>query len=282
MKQILKLTRFNMSIAIAFSAVAGYVFSYGSFTWKSLAVFAGVLLLAGSATAINQYQEKDRDALMLRTKDRPLASGRMKVQTAILLAIIMGIGGLWILYYFTNLLTALLGLINLLWYNAVYTPLKTRTGFVVIVGAVTGALPPMMGWTAAGGILSDPKILFIASFLFLWQIPHFLLLLLKYQDDYRKAGFKSATNTMTEKQIKSIVFIWILGTCFISLAFPLFGLISGKLLITTIILLNIMLIAFFYKSAYKSELKSNLGRAFGSLYLYQLSILAILILQALK
>lgn len=271
-----------MSAAIAFSAVAGYVFNSGMFDWPVLAVFTGVLLLACAATVLNQYQERDLDALMDRTKDRPIPSGQISPRTAVFYTLVIGITGTVVLYFFTNPLTALLGIFNIIWYNAVYTPLKTKTPFVVIIGAVTGAIPPVMGWTAAGGSLIDQKIIFIASFLFLWQIPHFLLLLLKYKEDYRKAGFKSATNNLSDEQVKSVVFIWTFGTSLITLFFPLFGIISGNFLTILIIALNILLLVFFYRSTYRKEIHYNTGKAFGSLYLYQIAILAILIFQALK
>lgn len=271
-----------MSVAIAFSAVAGYVFYSGSFTLKSLAVFAGVLLLAGAATVLNQLQERKRDALMTRTKERPIPAGQVSPRTALIYAIVMGLAGTAILYFFTNTITAILGLFNIFWYNAVYTPLKTKTAFVVIIGALTGAIPPVMGWTAAGGLIYETEILFIAAFLFLWQIPHFLLLLLKYKEDYIRAGFKSATSNLNDEQVKTVVFMWTLGTSLITLFFPLFGIISGKVLTAAIISLNALLIIFFYRSTISRNTIFNTGKAFGSLYLYQLAILAILIFQALK
>jgi protoheme IX farnesyltransferase len=282
MNQLLKLTRINMSTAIAFSAVAGYVFKGIGLHTDILAVFTGVLLLAGSATALNQYQEREQDALMSRTKNRPIPSGDMKPSTALIYSLIMGVAGIVILYFLTTPLTAVLGLFNILWYNGVYTPLKRKTGFVVIVGAVTGAIPPMMGWTAAGGSLTDKGILLMAAFFFLWQIPHFLLLLLKYKEDYKRAGFRAATNTLSDNQIKTITFAWILGTSLITLFFPFFGIVSGPLLIAFMIILNILMVGFFYRSVFNRDLKFNIGSAFGSLYIYQLSVLAILMVQALK
>lgn len=271
-----------MSTAIAFSAVTGYVFKAKGLHPEVLAVFAGVLLLAGSATALNQYQEREQDALMSRTKNRPIPSGDMKPSTALVYALIMGLAGIILLYFLSTPLTAALGLFNILWYNGVYTPLKRKTGFVVIVGAVTGAIPPMMGWTAAGGRLSDKGILLMAAFFFLWQIPHFLLLLLRYKEDYKRAGFRSATNTLNDNQIKSITFAWILGTSLITLFFPFFGIVSGIGLIALMIILNILMVGYFYRSVFNRNLTFNIGSAFGSLYIYQLSVLAILMVQALK
>lgn len=271
-----------MSAAISFSAVAGYVFCSHELAWGAITVFIGVLLLAGAATTLNQYQEREFDALMTRTKDRPLPSGQMKPSHALLLAIILGISGTLVLYFFTTPLTAGLGLFNILWYNAVYTPLKRKTAFVVIIGAVTGAIPPMMGWTAAGGYILSPEILLIALFMFLWQIPHFFLLLLRYKEDYEKAGFVSVIAYMSDRQVQFIVFTWIAGTSASTLFFPMFEVISGPFLITGIILLNILLILSFYKTTFNKNFTFNIGKAFGSLYLYQVLVLVILIIQALK
>jgi protoheme IX farnesyltransferase len=282
MKTVIQLTRISMSSAIAFSAVAGYIFFAGKFDVKIFAVFLGVFFMACAATILNQIQERHRDAMMERTRNRPLPSGRIKSSMAILLTILLALAGSLVLYYFTNPLTCLLGLINMAWYNSVYTPLKKVTGFVVIIGAVTGALPPIMGWTAAGGHLADPKILFIAMFFFLWQIPHFLLLLLRFKTDYERAGFKAVTGSMNDNQIKTVVFFWILSTSIITLLFPVFGIISGGWFIAAIIVVNVYIIINYYRCVFNRELKFNIGKAFGSLYVYQLSVLALLIFQALK
>ncbi len=272
----------NMSSAIAFSAVAGYVFHEGRFDFGAVWVFTGVLMLACAATVLNQYQERKQDALMQRTRNRPIPMGLITPVQSLLIALVSGVAGTIVLYLLTNPLTALLGLFNIFWYNAVYTPLKKRTPFVVIVGAVTGAVPPVMGWTAAGGLLIDKEILFIAAFLFLWQIPHFLLLLLKYKDDYDKAGFKSATISLNDEQVKSVVFIWTLGTALITLFFPLFGIISGGLLTAAIITANILLIVFFFRETFNRQISFNIGKAFGSLYLYQIVVLVILIIDRMR
>ncbi len=150
LKIFLKLTRINMSTAIAFSALAGYIIYKHSLDLRAFSVFLGVLFLAGAATALNQYQERVLDALMTRTLDRPLPSKQMTPQSAVIIAILLGLTGSAVLYFLTTPITAVLGLFNIVWYNAVYTPLKRRTSFVVLIGAVTGAIPPIMGWTAAG------------------------------------------------------------------------------------------------------------------------------------
>jgi heme o synthase len=271
-----------MSVAIAFSAVAGYILCSHALTWSVTAVFTGVLFLAGAASALNQFQERNLDALMIRTRNRPIPSELMKPGTSIIFTIIFGFLGSTILYFFTTPTTAALGIFNIFWYNMVYTPLKRKTPFVVIIGAVTGAIPPMMGWTAAGGYLLSPEILFIASFMFFWQIPHFFLLLLRYKEDYARAGFRSVSAFLSDKQVEFIVFAWILGTSVSTLFFPMYHIISGEFLISGLVLLNIMLIIFFYRTTFNKNVVLNLSKAFRSLYLYQLMILVILIVQSLK
>ena len=271
-----------MSVAISFSALAGFICYRHGLDWTGVAVFVGVLFLASGASALNQYQERHLDALMIRTKKRPLPMGQLKPSTVIAITAAMIIIGLLLLYFLTTPLTALLGLFNILWYNAVYTPLKRVTSFALLVGSLTGAIPPMMGWTAAGGSLLDHDIMFIALFMFFWQIPHFCLLLLKFKKDYEIAGFPSITSIMEEKNVHFIIFIWIIGTSVSTLVFPLFQIISGTFLIACIVLLNITLVLFFFRTTFNKTKGFNLNRAFRSLYLYQIIILAILIVQALK
>ena len=281
-KALLKLTRINMSMAIAFSALAGYIYYSHALDWTALILFIGVLFLAVAATVINQYQERHQDALMTRTKDRPLPAGQLKSRTAIIIAIVMLSAGSAMLYFFTTPITALLGIFNVIWYNALYTPLKKITSFAVLIGAVTGAVPPMMGWTAAGGSILSHDIIFITFFMFFWQIPHFCLLLLKFKKDYEAAGFPSITSLFDERNVQFIIFIWILGTAISTLIFPLFHVISGLFLIGCIVVLNIILIIFFFRNTFNRNVAFNLSQAFRSLYLYQVVVLALLIVQALK
>ena len=113
------------------------------------------------------------------------------------------------------------------WYNWIYTPLKQKTAFAAVPGALVGAIPPALGWVAGGGTLLDPRIGGLALFFFIWQIPHFWLLLLDSSRDYESAGLPSITKIFSTEQIKRIVFIWLLSTGVSSLIIPLFGLLSS-------------------------------------------------------
>lgn len=149
---------------------------------------AGTALLACGAAALNQYLEREHDALMTRTEDRPLPSGRMRPETALILGgLASGFGMIW-LAMAVNPLTALLGAATLVSYLFVYTPLKRVTTLNTVIGAIPGALPPLMGWTAArGSVSSDGWSLF--AILFFWQLPHFLAIAWLYREDYARGGF---------------------------------------------------------------------------------------------
>jgi len=149
----------------------------------------GTALLAAGAAALNQLLERDLDARMARTADRPLPAGLLQPQTVLLLGVGMSIAGMVELATMVNPLTALLGAATLGSYLFVYTPLKCRTPLNTLVGAIPGALPPLMGWTAATGQVSAGGWS-LFTLLFVWQLPHFMAIAWMYRDDYAKAGFK--------------------------------------------------------------------------------------------
>ena len=154
-----------------------------------LLTVAGTGLLACGAAALNQLLERRYDAKMRRTEDRPLPSGRLQPEMALIFGGVCSIAGLLLLASGVNLLTSLLGAITLISYLFIYTPLKRVTWLNTAIGAIPGALPPLMGWTAARGELGGAGWSLFAI-LFFWQIPHFLAIAWLYRDDYAKAGFQ--------------------------------------------------------------------------------------------
>lgn len=158
-------------------------FAFGRFGWTLL----GTALVAAGTNALNQIRERDTDALMRRTRQRPLPTGRITPRAALEFAIAAAVTGIGLLAWRVNLLTAGLAALTLVSYVWVYTSLKPRTSYNTLVGAVPGALPVLGGWTAAGGELSAPAWA-LFWILFLWQLPHFLALAWIYRDDYRTAG----------------------------------------------------------------------------------------------
>lgn len=270
------LFRLTLSLAIAFSGCAGAILFSRSLNAFALYVFSGIFLLSCAASAFNQILERQWDLLMERTSDRPLPSKRIRPCGALVLAVVTGIAGVMVLGCGGSRSGAFLGVLNLLLYVAVYTPLKRRSRYAYFIGALTGAIPPMIGWTAAGGPAGDPFILVVALFMYVWQIPHFLLLQLRFGKEYAAAGFPPLLAATGEKKVRRIVFLWLLSSSASSLLFPLFHCHSGFHPISIILVLNGMVILLFHKMLFRKTTPLNFTVAFRSLYLYQAGMLVIL------
>lgn len=175
------------------TSLGGYYLAAGQFQLQVfLAVGFGTLLLGGGAGTLNQYAERSFDALMKRTERRPLPAGRIPARHALLFGSAASLMGLSILFLLLNPLTGALGLATFVLYVFIYTPMKRMTWYATLVGAVPGALPPVMGWTAAGGALDAPAA-FLFLILFFWQMPHFFSLAWMYRKDYGRAGYRMLT-----------------------------------------------------------------------------------------
>ena len=180
----------RLNMLVVASTLVGYVMGDGEMAdvLRVVAMVGGTALVAGGASAFNQVFERRTDALMRRTRLRPMADGRMSPQDASLYAAALSLAGLAALALFVNILSALVALATLVSYAAIYTPLKLRTSFSTVIGAIPGALPPVIGWAAAtNGLGRGAWILF--GILFLWQLPHFLAIAWIYREDYARAGF---------------------------------------------------------------------------------------------
>ncbi len=180
----------RLNVLVVASALAGYVMAGGDTADVAaiLWTITGTGLVAGGASAFNQIIERTPDSLMLRTRRRPLADGRIAVGEAVMFASLLSAAGLLILAAGVNRLAAGVALATLASYAVVYTPLKRRTSFATVIGAIPGALPPVIGWAAADSVLSRGAwVLF--GIVFLWQLPHFLAIAWMYRDDYARAGF---------------------------------------------------------------------------------------------
>lgn len=191
LKALFELLKMRLSFLVAFSAAFGYALGIqGGLSWVNLVALSfGGFLVSGASVTINQVIEVDLDALMERTKNRPLPTNRVSKSEAIYFAIVVALAGFGLLLYFTNPLTTLLSLLSLILYSFVYTPLKRVGPIAVLVGAIPGALPPLLGWVAAtGGISHEALIIF--GIQFIWQFPHFWAIAWVADDDYKKAGFK--------------------------------------------------------------------------------------------
>ncbi len=201
-----QLVKVGLSLSVVFSSVAGYLLAVETVNYATLILLAvGGFLMVGASNAFNQIIEIDTDALMLRTKNRPLPTGRMSVNSALTIAILFTVLGLGILYNI-NAKSAFFGAISIFLYTSAYTPLKSVTPLTVFVGAIPGAIPFMLGWVAATNQFGiEAGILFMIQFF--WQFPHFWSIGWLQDEEYKKAGFNMLPmNTKDTGAVKQIIF----------------------------------------------------------------------------
>ncbi|MBS1507781.1 MAG: protoheme IX farnesyltransferase [Bacteroidetes bacterium] len=190
-KAYYELLKPRLSFLVAFSCAFGFgLASQGHINWVNLTMLTlGAFLLSGASVCINQIIERDLDKLMVRTMNRPLPTGRVSVQEAVWFSVACLIMSFVILAVYTNPLTVALSFVSMVLYSFCYTPLKRVGPVAVFVGAIPGALPPLLGWIAATGSISHEAMI-IFGIQFIWQFPHFWAIAWVADDDYKKAGFK--------------------------------------------------------------------------------------------
>ncbi|WP_167609769.1 protoheme IX farnesyltransferase [Maribellus sediminis] len=237
LKIVYELAKVRISLPIALSAVTGYVLFTRHMDAQGWLLGFGVFLMSCSSSVINHWQERKTDAQMIRTKSRPIPSGRISANNALMLAIILAVLGSGILLVSNPVMALILSWATLFFYNAVYTPLKKLTAFAVIPGSMVGALPPIIGWAGAGGSPTAEIILLVASFFFIGQIPHFWLLLLMFGEQYKEAKMPSLNQLFDDTQIKRVTYAWVLTT--IASAFLVIFFVIGNQLIMFVLLFYI-------------------------------------------
>ncbi len=224
-----RLCKIKISLFSALSAATGFMLSGAGLNVKFTIMATGVFFLASGACALNQYQERETDALMERTKSRPLPSGKIRPQEALLLSVILILSGLLLLAGI-SFSASLLGVSAVIWYNGVYTHLKRISAFAPAPGALIGTIPPAIGWSSAGGDLLDPRLLTLCVFFFIWQVPHFWFLSLSNAADYKKAGLPTIGEIFSEGQISRITSVWILSMAVAGLTLQLYIISSHHIL----------------------------------------------------
>jgi protoheme IX farnesyltransferase len=216
-----ELCKLRVSIFSALSAATGFILAgsglYGDITIPVL----GVLFLSCGASALNQFQERNTDAQMTRTKKRPIPDGRIIPRHAVYFSLFLLSSGLLILSLSGNSIVPVIGFCAVLWYNGIYTNLKRITAFAAVPGALIGTLPPAIGWLTGGGDLLDHRLSAICFFFFMWQVPHFWLFLLAHSRDYERAELPSLTEIFSKEQLARIIFTWILAVTVCSFMIPL-------------------------------------------------------------
>jgi protoheme IX farnesyltransferase len=223
-----ELSKFGIVLLVLVSAGAGFMLSAplgADFPWMhGLVVLLGVMLLSSGASALNQVQERDRDALMARTANRPLPSGRLAHAHALAFAALAMVAGAVILWMSIGRTAGVLGLVAAVFYNGIYTPwLKPSSPFAAVPGAIPGAIPPVIGWVAGGGSLTDAGAIVLFGILFLWQMPHFWALSLRYRSDYASGGFPMVSEVVGIEGTARLILLYASGLTAWSLAAPTFG-----------------------------------------------------------
>jgi heme o synthase len=273
------LTKLRITLLSTLSAATGYV-AYARGMETGLATCAaGVLLTAMGAGALNQCQDRDPDARMQRTRARPIPSGVLSLKSALALSILLIASGVVILWTKHGRESALIALGALAWYNILYTYLKRAWAFAVVPGAVIGALPPVIGWTAAGGSLAAPRIIALAFFIFMWQVPHFWLLLLRHGKDYELAGLPSVTGVFGARQLMRVIAVWMLATVASSLLLPLFLLANSRWAVLGLAVAGLWLLSETFRLLRRPP--ECLQRVFRAINIYALLVMALITADAL-
>lgn len=240
---LIRLLRPRLALLNGIAAAGGYLLSGKAEPVSQVVVFAGVAFLAAGGSALNQVLEQDLDRLMKRTKERPIPAGRLKVTAATAIGTACIIAGLAALGSAGGALPLLLGSLGLIWYLAVYTPLKRRSAFALPVGAVCGAIPPLIGYSFAGGVPTDFRIVLLAGLLYLWQIPHFWLIQHRHADDYRRAGIPLLPAINNRNSLSGIFRLWMAALATMALLLPAFGVLrDNTALLYSVFLLPLVLI----------------------------------------
>ena len=230
-KLFFEITKFRLSLLVALSSVFGFFISSNNVDiYEVFILLVGGYLISSSSVINNQILEKDLDKMMNRTNKRPIPTGRISVYKSVIMSIFSMIIGLFLISFYLNIYAALLSFISLILYSFVYTPMKKIGPIAVFIGAIPGALPPLIGWVASTGQITLEAII-IFSIQFIWQFPHFWAIAWMYDDDYKKVGFKLLPNN-GEKNLKTAVNIMIYTLFLIPLGllptiFGITGIISG-------------------------------------------------------
>jgi protoheme IX farnesyltransferase len=208
---VVQLTKPRITGLVIVTFIGGLWLAPGQIaTWRAIMTLVGTALLVAASNTFNMYLERDVDPLMERTRDRPLPRAALSPETALAFGTVLACAAVPLVFLGGNLLTGILGLAALGSYVAVYTPLKRHSAIALFIGAVPGALPPLMGWTAATGRLDAPGLALFAI-LFLWQIPHFLAIAIYRGADYARAGFKVLPNAITPRATRLTIVLFSVG-----------------------------------------------------------------------
>lgn len=255
-----QLTKFGLSLSVVFSSIAGYLLAVDVVDFKIVLLLSiGGYCMVGASNAFNQIIERAPDAVMKRTMDRPVPTGRISVNLAMLIAVTLTIIGLVILYSI-NEKTALFGAISIFLYTSAYTPLKPVSPLSVFVGAIPGAIPFMLGWVAATNEFGiEPGMLFMIQFF--WQFPHFWAIGWLQFDEYKKAGFNLMPTGEKNKKASKLIIIYTIFMLIVSI-FPVFRLTGSLYLlpVSAVIIFVLGLVMLYYGVKLHKEQTNEMAR----------------------
>lgn len=277
LKYYLELSKLKIMIPVSLTGFTGFFIFDPRFTPEILLISTGILMLSIAASVLNQIQEAEIDAKMIRTMNRPIPSGKIRISHATIFFLLNLISGTAILYSAGNFKAAVIGLITIFWYNIVYTYSKRITAFAVVPGAITGALPPLIGWVAAGGGVWDKPIIFLEFLFFTGQIPHFWLMILKYGEEYKNAGMPSLIEIFNPKQINRLTFTWTVTSIIAALFLCSFGIIQSLMIICILVAASAFTIWKFSDLIRIPVDRNNYTKYSMALYIYFLVVMLLLI-----
>jgi len=270
------LIKYRLSLAVVFSSVTGYFISGTGISLNLLYLSAGVFLLAAGSAALNQYSERETDSLMGRTKNRPIPSGRISEGNVLKISAILLLSGA-ILLSKTGPIPLALGIITVLLYNFLYTRLKRITILSIIPGGLVGAIPPLIGYAATGNDIMNLNILSFSAFMFLWQLPHFWLIIARYGKEYKKAGLATISSFLNGVQIRLLVFLWVIISNLLILLFLIITETFGREFLIPFSLINIAFILLFHRQLFGNKEHQEVRGALILINSYGLLIMLLLI-----
>lgn len=280
-KVLLELSKVRITVAVAFTTLTAYIIGAKGFNMEAVWVTIGLFIVACGSAILNQYQEAELDKQMPRTAKRPIPSGKISALEALIWAVLFIVIGSAFLFFTSGAGAMTGGLFAMIWYNFIYTPLKRKSPYAFIPGSVIGAIPPLTAWVAAGRSVFEIEGLIMGFFFFIWQIPHFWLLYLKYHNEYEKAGFPNANFSTDNFNTRLITLIWIVATSVSALMLPLFGVVDSLISTILITLSAFLLIIGFLKPVYKPKTNFIPIKYFMKINIFVLSIIVVLTLEYL-
>jgi protoheme IX farnesyltransferase len=211
-KDFFIVTKFVLSFAVSLSALFAYIMAKGEIGLDMFLATFSVLLVAMGVSTLNQVQEYREDSKMERTKNCPIAAGRMSPKTGTIIAVVLILISFALIYSLLGLTGINFFAFAFIWYNLMYTPLKKRSALAVVPGAILGVIPPAIGWLVAGHTLFELEFIALAVYYFIWQVPHFWLLVMLFHGDYKDGGYPTAMRLFGEGTLQRLTFVWLILT----------------------------------------------------------------------